>query len=75
MKCPYCGKEMQAGIIPHGTQPVQWIPDGSKPSFFSFSKAENGVLLNNDFSLFRRNVYSAKAFYCEDCKIVLAHTQ
>lgn len=75
MKCPYCGKEMQDGIIPNGGQPVQWIPEGSKPSYFNFTKAENGILLMNDFSLFRRNAYSAKAAYCEDCKIVIAHTK
>ena len=39
MKCPYCGMEMQAGYIPNGSQPVQWIPDGEKPSLFSFSIA------------------------------------
>ena len=75
MKCPYCNKEMQTGMITNGTQPVQWIPKGSKPSLFSFSKAENGVTLINDFSLLRRNMYSAEAYYCPECKVVLAHTQ
>ena len=49
MKCPYCGMEMQAGYIPNGSQPVQWIPDGEKPSLFSFSIAGKGVSLINQY--------------------------
>ena len=36
MKCPYCQKEMQLGQISNWLQPIQWIPDGQKPSLFSF---------------------------------------
>ena len=49
MKCPYCQKEMQPGYIPNGGQPVQWIPDGEKPSVLSFSIAEQGVPLSKQY--------------------------
>lgn len=75
MKCPYCKKEMTSGYIPNGQQPVQWIPDGEKPSLFSFSTAEKGVTLNNKFSPLKANGYKAAAFYCCDCGIILALTE
>ncbi|MCI6636023.1 MAG: MarR family transcriptional regulator, partial [Clostridiales bacterium] len=28
---------MQLGYIPNGGQPVQWIPNGERPSVLSFS--------------------------------------
>lgn len=75
MKCPHCEKEMLSGYIPNGQQPVQWIPDGEKPSFFSFSTSEKGVTLNNKFSPLKANGYRAVAYCCIDCGIVLAPTE
>ena len=72
MKCPYCGKEMESGYIPNGYQPVQWIPEGERPSLLSFSTSETGVTLDNKFSPFKANGYRAAAFYCADCGIVIA---
>ena len=75
MKCPYCEKEMAVGYIPNGSQPVQWIPDGEKPSHFAFSTSENGITLNNTFSLLKANGYKAAAYCCIDCGIILALTE
>ena len=75
MKCPYCQKEMQRGYIPNGSQPVQWIPDDERPSFFSFSVAEQGVPLVNQFKPLKANGYKAEAHYCPDCKVVIAPTK
>lgn len=75
MRCPYCQKEMQRGFIPNGSQPVQWIPDGERPSAFSFSIAEHGVPLNNRFKLLKANGYKAEAHYCSDCKVIIAPTK
>ncbi len=75
MKCPYCQKEMQWGYIPNWSQPVQWIPDGEKPSLFSFSVAQKGIALINQFKPFKVYGYKAKAYYCSKCKIVLAPTK
>lgn len=72
MKCPYCNEEMQAGFIPNGGQPVQWIPDGERPSFLSFSIAEKGVPLISKFSPLKANGYRAEAHLCLKCKIVIA---
>ena len=52
MKCPYCEKEMQAGYIHNGNHSVQWIPNGKKPSAFSFSTTA-GVSLINKFEPFK----------------------
>ncbi len=72
MKCPYCAAEMSVGYIPNGDQPVQWIPEGKKPSPFSFTASEDGVALENRFSPIKANGYRADAHYCEKCGIVLA---
>ncbi len=74
MKCPCCNKEMQSGYIHNGSQPVQWIPDGKKPSMFSFSTTKEGIRLVNKFEPFKSNGYSAEAYFCSDCKIVVAPT-
>lgn len=69
MRCPYCQKEMQRGYIPNGSQPVQWIPDGERPSVLSFSVTEQGVSLVNQFKPLKANGYKAEAHYCSDCKV------
>ena len=63
---------MQEGYIPNGSQPVQWIPKDEKPSHFSFSVAEQGVSLNNQFHPLKANGYQAAAHYCSNCRIVIA---
>ncbi len=70
MKCPYCQNEMSPGYIPDGRQPVQWLPEGKKPSSFAFARAKDGVSLSNFFSLW--NGYQATAYYCWQCGIVIA---
>ena len=69
MKCPYCSKEMAEGCLHNGKQPVQWMPQGKKPSMFAFSSADSGIELNNKFSM---SGYSAEAYYCDSCHIVIA---
>lgn len=75
MKCPYCQKEMQLGQISNWSQPIQWIPDGQKPSLFSFSVAKNGISLINQFKPLKAYGYKAEAYYCSKCKIVIAPTK
>ncbi len=74
MKCPCCQNEMRRGYIHNGNQPVQWIPEGKKPSAFSFSTAEDGVTLKNKFEPIRSNGYKAEAHYCGKCRLVVAPT-
>lgn len=71
MECPYCKKETSLGYIHNGSQPVQWMKEGSKPSAFRFSAAENGVELQGSMSILG---YEAEAHYCRGCGIVIAKT-
>ena len=75
MNCPYCLKEMARGYIYNGSQPIQWIPDGKKPSKINFTVSGDGVKLNNRFSFFKISGYSAEAFYCDACAVVIAKTE
>ena len=75
MNCPYCQNEMPFGYIPSWSQPVQWLPDGKRPSMFAFTLAKSGIPLINQYNLLKAHGYKAKAYYCQKCKIVLAHTQ
>lgn len=69
MKCPYCEREMRKGYFIDGSQPIQWIPEGSKPSIWKTGTAEGAVHLGG--GSFWRN-YKADAFYCSFCKVVIA---
>ncbi len=75
MNCPYCQKKMQLGYIPNWSQPLQWLPDGKRPSIFSFTAAKDAVPLRNQFRPLKAHGYKAKAYYCIKCKIVIAPTQ
>lgn len=66
---------MQLGQISNWSQPIQWIPDGQKPSLFSFSVAKNGISLINQFKPLKAYGYKAEAYYCSKCKIVIAPTK
>ncbi|MBE6621189.1 MAG: MarR family transcriptional regulator [Ruminococcaceae bacterium] len=69
MKCPYCSKEMECGYLYNGYQPVQWIPNDKKPSNFAFRATDDGVKLNNEFTM---RGYRAEAYYCKTCHIVIS---
>ena len=75
MNCPYCQNEMQSGYISNWSQPVQWLPDGKRPSMFAFSSAKDGIPLINQYEPLRARGYKAEAGYCPKCKIVIAPTQ
>ncbi len=67
MKCPCCQREMHRGYLSNSNQPVQWIPEGNRPSFWKTGVAEGAVVLGT--SSFWRG-YRAAAFYCPSCKTV-----
>ena len=73
MKCPYCSQEMKNGYFNNGRQPLQWIPSDKKPSAWAFAKTKGGVDLRNSSFDFWQG-YSAAAYYCASCHIVLAQT-
>lgn len=66
---------MQPGYIPNWSQPVQWIPSGERPSLISFSLAKKAIPLINRFKPLKTYGYNAKAYYCSDCKLVIAPTK
>ena len=75
MNCPYCSKEMVEGYIYNGSQPVQWLPKGVMPSRINFKTTDKGITLKTKFSFFKASGYSAEAFYCDQCNIVIAPTE
>ena len=48
MKCPRCEREMRKGYFRNADQPVQWIPEGSKPSIWKTGVAEGAVVLSEE---------------------------
>ena len=72
MKCPYCQQEMRAGFLQNSVQPVQWIPKGSKPSFWKGQPAKDGVQLGGG-EYFKG--YTAEAHYCAACGVMIAKTK
>ena len=69
MKCPYCEKTMRAGYFIDGSQPIQWIPEGTKPALLKGCLADGAVQLG-DGSYWK--TWRATAYYCPACKMVIA---
>ena len=74
MKCPYCSKEMSCGYIYNGRNPIHWIPNKKKHPLFAFKTAKDGINLYHTTSSILSG-YSAEAFYCDVCRIVIAKTE
>ena len=68
MKCPRCQREMRNGYLRNSDQPIQWIPEGRKPSIWKMGVADGAVVLGTD-SFWQG--YRADASYCPSCKIVI----
>lgn len=68
MKCPKCEQEMRKGYLQNANQPVQWIPEGSKPSIWKTGIVDGAVVLGSDS--FGKG-YQADAHYCPTCKMVI----
>ncbi len=69
MNCPRCEKVMKSGYFIDREAPIQWIPDGSKPSLWKTGVADGAVVLGG--GSYWKN-YRAAAFYCPYCKMVVA---
>lgn len=63
-KCPYCGKEMEAGTIPPVQYGVQWMKTYETPTF----EEPERVMLSSGSIL---NPVTAKGYYCADCRKVI----
>ena len=74
MNCPKCGRPMQDGYIYSWAQPVQWAPDGVKPSFMMAKVMRGGVLLREKrHGMINR--HQAEAYHCPDFRLVVAPTE
>ena len=67
MKCPYCGNEMEQGLIqsPHE---LAWV-EGEKRHIFSRAKFYEGALVLSKISLWRGSAVTA--WLCRDCGKVI----
>ena len=71
---PLLRKRDEEGYLHDSKQPVQWIPKGEKTAPIAFMLAEKGVPLSGKFS-WKSGVYTAEAYHCDKCNIVLAYTK
>ena len=64
MKCPYCGKEMEAGLL----QSARWIFFG-KEKHKAFYLPKEGV--DRVVAVDRPTGAWTESFYCEDCEMLI----
>lgn len=69
MECPYCKGEMAYGYLSSGDMALHWISEADKDLFLGIGSRK--VKLYNS----RPNSYSTEAYFCEQCKIVIAYTE
>jgi len=72
MKCPCCEAEMKNGYFYDAVQPIQWIPEGKKPSAFRGGTAKEAVCMGTG-SMWKG--YRANAAYCQKCGMVILRTK
>ena len=63
MKCPYCGHEMEQGLI-QSNQELSWIP-GSRRKLFGRAAFHEGAVVLSRLSFARGS--AVVAFLCRDC--------
>lgn len=72
MKCPYCGREMELGLI-SSPQELSWVKGGKKP-LFGKAGFHNGAVRLSEFSFVRGSAVAA--FLCRDCeKVVIDYSK
>lgn len=67
MKCPYCNKEMEVGLI-ESPQEIAWLK-GEKKHLFAKGSLHEGSIVLSEFSALRGS--SVKAFLCRKCQKIL----
>lgn len=67
MKCPYCNKEMEEGII-QSPQEISWKKGIKRPVFGRAQFHEDSVVLS-ELSLMKGS--AVVAFLCRECKKVI----
>ena len=67
MKCPYCNKEMEEGII-QSPQEISW-KKGIKRAVFGRAQFHEGSVVLSELSLMKGS--AVVAFLCRECKKVI----
>ena len=67
MKCPYCNKEMEEGII-QSPQEISW-KKGIKRPVFGRAQFHEGSVILSELSLMKGS--AVVAFLCRECKKVI----
>lgn len=71
MKCPYCGGEMQQGVLSgDGRRKVRWKA-GDKKASWSDALADVGTLTAAKCTL---TSFTMEAFFCKACKKMVIDT-
>jgi len=72
MKCPYCEKEMQKGIMSgDGRAPVTWKEGEKKTGTFDRWVLGTGTVTAAKMSL---TAFSIESYYCRDCRKMIFDT-
>lgn len=75
MKCPYCNKEMEQGIISgDGRYGVYWKTGNKKANIIDKLIGKARVIEAVDYT-YIRNTFIIKANYCDTCKKILIDTE
>ncbi|NLM84991.1 MAG: hypothetical protein GX189_09885 [Clostridiales bacterium] len=67
MKCPYCQKELEPGLI-QSPREIAWVK-GKNGHFFGSADLYEGSVVLSAFSFIRGS--AVKAFLCRDCRKVI----
>lgn len=67
MKCPYCGAEMEKGLI-HGHNELNWIK-GEKRRVFASSNVHKDAIVLSELSF--RKGSAVVAYNCGTCKKII----
>ena len=68
MRCPYCGKAMEEGLI-QSPQELAWLP-GRKRPLLGRAQFHDGAVVLSELSMWKGS--AVLAFLCRDCgKIVI----
>lgn len=67
MKCPYCGREMDAGLI-QSLHELSWIPGKTRKTFAKADFYEGSVVLSEE-SFWKGS--AATAWICKACEKVV----
>jgi len=65
MKCPYCDKEMEKGII-QSMYPLSWNPGEKRKIFTTRGDLHEGGIVLSDMNIIKGS--AVLAFLCRGCK-------